>query len=120
MERTVFIKSDYSRVREKKIPDRKQMDQLWSGKKKLEKEDVKYETETETEIVPSDRVVDGDYLAAEVQKVTNDLVLDGYKIISIIPVTSGSYSVASNFFGPDSSYYGYSYTSGVLIHASKG
>jgi hypothetical protein len=115
MERTVFIKSEFSPVGERKHPDRKESVDLWSGKSKISKEEMSYEKE----VTFSDRIVNGEYLAKEIERVTNDLALDGYKVMSIIPISSGSYSVASHLIGPKSSYYGFSYTSGILIHASK-
>ncbi len=59
--------------------------------------------------------VDGDQLAQDVEDVCNTFIQDGYEIVSITPVISGSNNYKNGVgFG-----YGFGYTSGVVVVAKK-
>ena len=47
-------------------------------------------------------IVDSDDLAQEIEKVTNQLYKDGYEVISIIPVNSGSLSNGNGYYQTES------------------
>lgn len=47
-------------------------------------------------------IVDSDDLAQEIEKVSNELFNDGYEIISIIPINSGTISHGNGYYQTES------------------
>ena len=47
-------------------------------------------------------IVDSDDLSQEIQKVSNQLYKDGYEIVSITPITSGSITHGSGYYQTES------------------
>ena len=47
-------------------------------------------------------IVDSDDLSQEIQKVSNQLYKDGYEIVSITPITSGSITHVSGYYQTES------------------
>lgn len=54
-------------------------------------------------------IVDSDDLAQEIEKVTNQLYEQGYEVIAIVPINSGSINHGNGYFQTES----------ILIHAKK-
>ena len=47
-------------------------------------------------------IVDSDDLSQELEKVSNQLYADGYEIISVLPINSGSVSHGSGYYQTES------------------
>lgn len=79
-------------------------------------------TEQEWQITGySDKEVDGVRLAKDMDTAVARLSSEGYRVVSVTPVTSGNYD-HDNFggIGRDGGYgYGYSYTEGIIIVAER-
>ena len=131
--KTIFVKSEFEKTyREKTIRRKtgKMKEGLFGG---LKPEKIKEKKLVLDRV--SDCKIDGSATSDSVNQVITDLVKEGFKILSITPVTSGSYkydyrigSISSNkriFSDTESVYgnsgysygYGFSYTEGVLILA---
>ena len=70
----------------------------------------------------SDREIDGELLAQEVQEAIVQLNKEGYEVVSICAVTSGNYHWEKQDEHMNFTYglgYGYSYTEGIIIIARK-
>lgn len=76
----------------------------------------------------SDSLIDGEKLAKDLEKTVSKLNKDGYEVISVVPITSGNYHYndqdVSKFNLDNAPFkegygYGYSFTSGLIITASK-
>jgi len=131
--KTIFVQSEFEKIYREKTVHRetgKMKKGLFGG--------IKPEKIKEKKLVldsVSDCKIDGRATSDSVNQVITDLVKEGFKILSITPVTSGSYkydyrkgSISSSprilydtesVYG-DSGYsygYGFSYTEGVLILA---
>lgn len=69
----------------------------------------------------SDRNVDGGKLTTDIENAIKELVSTGFRVVNIIPITSGQYDHKSvgTSMAPVSYGYGWSYTNGVSIVAIK-
>jgi hypothetical protein len=135
MEKIVHVKAYFLPVGEEvtvKVPTGEIKKGLFGGVKEITKKEKIFK-----QTGWSDCKIDSEKLADDLQNVINSLNKDGYKVKSIIPVTSGKYDYkyqsqeirssprilekteevrggASYGYG-----YGYSYTDSLLVHAVK-
>jgi hypothetical protein len=66
----------------------------------------------------SDCEIDGDQLAADVAKETAALNQEGFEVVAVTPVISGTYKYDWSAVSHYGYGYGYSYTEGVLLIAT--
>lgn len=74
--------------------------------------------ECEDAHVFNSKIVHGNTLAERLEDTCNELTGKGYKISSILPLVSGNYHRFDNYDNV-TRIYGYSYTSGIIVVATK-
>lgn len=115
MYKTIFVSSKFKVIQERFSENKNQSESLWLGKKEIPKEKIKYEANHKY----SDCLVDGHKLSEDVEEAINQLSKENFKVVSITPITSGSYEVFSGLSNYNGYGYGFSYTEGMLIYAEK-
>ena len=63
--------------------------------------------------VASDELIDGEDLAGKIERVCNELYVDGYDVVSIVPLTGGHGEVVRD------GGYGFGRTIGVIVTAAR-
>jgi hypothetical protein len=128
MNKVVYLEAPFKPILEERsvsVPTGETKKGLFGG----EKEVIRTERRM-IETGVSDSKIDGDALSRAINQAISDLSTDGYEVISITPITSGSYayqevsssarimreteSIDGGGYG-----YGYSFTSGILLLARK-
>ncbi len=135
MEKVVLIKSYFAPI-EKEVTVKVPTGETKKGFFGKEKEVTRKEKQWE-QVGYSDCIIDSKRLAKDLQEAVNELNNDGYRIKTIVPITSGDYSYKfkdqnissskrilseTEKVSGGSSYgygYGYSYTSSLIIIAEK-
>jgi hypothetical protein len=115
MYKTIFVSSKFKKTQERFSENKGQSESLWLGKSDIPKDDIKYEPNHKY----SDCLVDGHRLSVETGEAIKKLGEEGFRVVNISPITSGSYEVFSGLAANSSFGYGFSYTEGVLICAEK-
>ena len=125
MYKTVFVESrflKFKKPRNKKVPTGETKKNLLGFDKKIYKKEQEW-VETGEE---SGTEIDGEKLARDIENVVNDQAINGYEIIYMNPVTSGSIYAYKNFetvknkgmpfsVGGYGYGYGFGYTAGIII-----
>lgn len=128
MNKVVYLEAPFKPIFEERsvsVPTGETKKGLFGGEKEV--------TRTERRMVEtgvSDSRIDGEALSRTISQVISELNTDGYEVISITPITSGSYayeeiSSSARFTRETESIngggygYGYSFTSGVLLLARR-
>lgn len=119
MDKVVYVKARFKAVGKYetvKIPTGEKKAGLFGGEKDVTREEKKW-----VQTGFSDREIDGELLAQDVQKEVEELNRDGYQVVAISEIISGQYdwklqSVNQGGYGYG---YGYSYTEGLIIVARK-
>lgn len=126
MQKVIYIRASFKPVGKnvtKNVPTGEKKKTFFGG----EKDVIEQVTEWE-QTGYSDCQIDGALLAEQIGEVIASLNSEGYKVVQIIPVTSGRYNwdykVDSIVTGNHGAYayaygYGYSYTEGVTIVAER-
>lgn len=135
MEKVVLVKSYFAPVGKEvmvKVPTGEKKAGFFGGEKDVYRKEKKWE-----QTGYSDCIVDSERLAADLQKVIENLNRDGFSVKMITPVISGDYSYKYQAQGISSSKrilsetesvtggasygygYGYSYTDSLLVIAEK-
>lgn len=126
MQKVEFIPARFMPIMEKKIR------KVPTGEKKIgfwgkEKEVVENKVEW-VRTGWSDSIVDGERLAEDLATTISKLNEEGYQILSVVPITSGAYNYNDQDVSKlnlDNAYlkagygYGYSFTSGLMVTATK-
>ena len=115
MNRVVYVPAQFAAVgkyRKVKVPTGETRRNIFGNKV------PETETQQEWEMTGySDRVINGVELARDVGTAVTRLNNDGYKVVSVTPVTSGNYDHGLRSNGGYG--YGYSYTEGIIIVAER-
>ena len=117
--KTIFVKSHFALIFEdvnEEVETGEVKKTLLSGSKPITKT-----VTTRKQTGQSDCHIDGQRLSEDIEIYSNQLVNEGYDIISILPITSGDWRHNKNLSGSAGwGYgYGYSYTDGVTIVGRK-
>ena len=122
MNKVVYVNSFFKPVFETKtmeVPTGEKTKGFWGEKDVMRKEEKREQTGW------SDCQIDGERLATDIEQAVQTLNAEGYEVISVTMITSGSYHWATRSAGINNGGYGwgygygYSYTEGATIVAKK-
>lgn len=123
MNKVVFVKARFKPVGETikvKVPTGEKKKTWFGGEKDVMVKEKRWE-----QTGWSDCEIDGTRLSKDLQAAINDLNSDGYEVISVSPIESGSYEGKYDYKYSDNGGYGYgygygfSYTEGITVIAKK-
>lgn len=126
MNKVVYIPAYFEPVginKTVKVPTGEKKKGFFGGEKDVTKKETQWE-----QTGWSDCRVDGERLANDLAEVVDGLNNDGYEVVSVTPVTSGSYDwkyevgsggAGNNGYGGYGYGYGYSFTNSLIVTAKK-
>ena len=98
-----------------KVPTGEKKKGFFGGEKDVTRKETQWE-----QTGWSDCRIDGQKLSNDLSEVVSGLNNEGYEIVSVTPITSGSYNWEYNVGSGGYSYgYGYSYTNSLIVTAKK-
>ncbi|MGM0767901.1 MAG: hypothetical protein ACQEV6_07745 [Pseudomonadota bacterium] len=120
MNKTIYVPSYFKPLgknKKVKVPTGEKKKGLFGGEKEVTVEEEQWE-----QTGWSDRAIDGERLARDIDTAIQTLNEQGYEAVSISMATSGQYDWKQGPMGNQGGYgwgYGYSYTEGAIILARK-
>jgi len=123
MNKVVFVQAYFAPVGKEqtvKVPTGEKKAGFFGGEKDVTKDEIKW-----VQTGYSDTDIDTKRLTKDLQEAIEQLNKEGYEVVSITDITSGSYNwrlKESNGANPGGGFgygYGYSYTDGLMVVARK-